>query len=222
MRFLLVHSPAVGPSTWRWVANALHSRGHEAILPNLVAAAMTGDPLAFGHAAAKAVDGGGEITVVGHSAAGVILPLVATLAPNVRRLVFVDATVPPCEGTSSVGGELLEALRALATQGVLPVWSEWWGEGVLPALVPDDGRRREIELELPTLPLAFFEASIELPPAWCTGEGAFVLLSEFYRSDAERAAGLGWPVIERPGAHLDMANDEEAIAGILVALGDRS
>jgi len=33
-----------------------------------------------------------------------------------------------------------------------------------------------------------------------------------------RAAALGWPVVERPGAHLDIVNDEEAIADILIGL----
>jgi hypothetical protein len=32
---------------------------------------------------------------------------------------------------------------------------------------------------------------------------------------------LGWPAVERPGAHLDIANDEEAIADILERLADR-
>ena len=38
--------------------------------------------------------------------------------------------------------------------------------------------------------------------------GSFVLLSEFYRSDAHRAARLGRPILERAGGHLDMVNDE--------------
>lgn len=133
-------------------------------------------------------------------------------------MVFVDASVPPCEGTCSAGGELLGALRGLATNGVLPVWSQWWGEDVLQAIVHDDARRREVEDELPAVPLAFFEASIALPAGWCGGDGGFLLLSEFYRAEADRAAARGWPVVERQGAHLDMVNDEEAIADILVGL----
>jgi hypothetical protein len=39
VRFLLVHSPAVGPSTWEWVAGSLRSQGHEVLVPNLIAAA---------------------------------------------------------------------------------------------------------------------------------------------------------------------------------------
>src|SRR5205809_6769522 len=56
MRFVLVHSPVVGPSTWRWVADALRSNGHEAIVPNLVAEAVAGDPGVFAQAAAEAAD----------------------------------------------------------------------------------------------------------------------------------------------------------------------
>ena len=221
MRFLLVHSPAVGPSTWRWVADALRSRGHEAIVPNLVAAARTGDPDVVARSAAEATGGGGEVVVVGHSAAGSILPVVAGLAPKVRRSVFVDASVPPCEGTCSAGGDFLAALEGLATDGTLPVWSQWWGEGVLQSLVADDARRDEIADEMPALPLAFFEAPIALPTGWCAGAGGFLLLSEFYRSDATRAAERGWPVVEHPGGHLDIVNQEEAIADILVGLADR-
>ena len=218
MRFLLVHSPAVGPSTWRWVGAALQSHGHEAIIPDLVAAARSGEPQAFVQGAVEAVADGEEVVVVGHSAAGIVLPLVGALLAEVRCLLFVDARVPPCDGTVTIGGDFQAVLRGLAADGALPVWSRWWGDDVLPALVRDGARRKEIEAELPALPLAFFEAPISLPDGWCAGAGGFLLLSAFYRTDATAAATRGWPVAERPGAHLDMANDEEEIARLLVEL----
>jgi hypothetical protein len=52
VRFLLVHSPAVGPSTWEWVAGSLRSQGHEVLVPNLIAAAEAGDPRQFAEDAA--------------------------------------------------------------------------------------------------------------------------------------------------------------------------
>ena len=220
MRLLLVHSPAVGPSTWRWVAGVLRSVGHKVIVPNLVPAATTGYPAAFARAAVHGVATGEEIVVVGHSAAGPVLPLVAGCFPKLRRVVFVDATIPPCEGTSTVGGDFLGLLQQLAPDGTLPIWSRWWGDEVLPALVRDEVRRGEVERELPTLPLAFFQTPITLPREWCAWNGAFLLLSEFYRRDASRAAALGWPVAEHPGAHLDMVNEEEAVTEILVALAE--
>jgi hypothetical protein len=219
MRFVLVHSPVVGPSTWRWVADALRSQAHEAIVPNLVAAALAGDPGVFAQAAAKAADSDKDTIIVGHSGAGAVLPLVAArMRVKPPRMVFVDAGVPPCEGTFSAGGDFLATLRDLAVNGVLPVWSQWWGEGVLDDLIRDDRRRREIEKELPQVPLAFYETPIELSLDWCSSAGAYVLLSEAYRLDAGRAASLGWPVVERPGEHLDIVNDEGAIASILLNL----
>ena len=42
-----MQSPVVGPSTWRRVADALRSDGHDVIVPNLVAAAVAGILLAL-------------------------------------------------------------------------------------------------------------------------------------------------------------------------------
>ncbi|MDQ3931610.1 MAG: alpha/beta hydrolase, partial [Actinomycetota bacterium] len=93
--------------------------------------------------------------------------------------------------------------------------SQWWDEGVFEALIPDDHRRQEVEHELPNVPLAFFQSPVEVPTAWCTTPGAYVLLSEAYRRDAARASLLGWPLVERLGSHLDIVNHESSIADIL-------
>ena len=53
--------------------------GHDPIVPDLVGAATTADPGRFAREAAQAVGGGDEVVVVGHSAAGALLPLVAGL-----------------------------------------------------------------------------------------------------------------------------------------------
>jgi Alpha/beta hydrolase family len=189
------------------------------VVPDLRSAALTGDPMTFANAAAAADVSGDDVVVVGHSGAGSVLPIVAAAIPTVVRTVFVDAGMPPCDGVFRSGGEFLDTLRALAIDGVLPVWARWSGEGVMEMLVPDDARRRSIEQELPTVPLAFFEAPVTAPAGWCGRSAAFVLLSEPYRSDAERARSLRWTVVERLGTHLDVANDEEAIAGILERIG---
>jgi hypothetical protein len=191
MRFLLVHRPVVGPSTWRWVADSLRTTGHNASVPDLAAAAATGDPEVVVQQVAAACDPDEEIVVVGHSGAAALLPLIAAgLSSRPRLTVFVDAGVPPCEGQFRVGGDFLGALRELSTDGVLPIWSQWSGEGVLRALVPLDSRRHEIESELPRVPLSFYETVIEVPSDSCTKSIAYVLLSEAYREDARRASSL--------------------------------
>jgi hypothetical protein len=219
VRFVLVHSPVVGPATWRWVADGLRRHGHVAVVPDLVESAVTGSPQRFAAAAVRAIGSGRDTVVVGHSGAGAVLPLVADrLGAALRQLVFVDAGVPPCEGTFTAGGDFLPTLRALADDGVLPPWSQWWPDGVMATLVPDDARRQEVEQELPHVPLDFYETSIEVPLGWCQRSCAYVLLSEAYRPDADRASALGWPVVERHGRHLDIVTVDEEIAAMLVEL----
>jgi hypothetical protein len=99
------------------------------------------------------------------------------------------------------------------------MWSRWWRPGLFESLVPDDGRRDLIERELPEVPLRLYETQIAVPDRWCATSGAYLLLSEGYRADAERATELGWPVVERLGNHLDIVNDAEEITEILVELG---
>ncbi len=85
-------------------------------------------------------------------------------------------------------------------------------------LVPDAARRNEIEAELPELPLAFFESPMHLPGGWCDAPCAYLLLSDAYRPQADKARALGWPVVEELGNHLDIVNHPEPIARRLVDL----
>jgi len=218
MRYVLVHSPVLGPSSWRWVADSLWAHGHEVAVPDLMSAALTGDPATYAHAAAQ-VDHDGECVIVGHSGAGSIIPsIAATLGRRAARMVFVDAGLPPCEGRVTPSADFLEQLRALAVEGDLPKWSTWWGDGVMESLVPARHQRIELEAEMVEIPLAYFESASRVPAGWCDAAASFLLLSESYRAEAERARTLGWPTIERIGNHLDIANDEEAIADILSRL----
>lgn len=212
MEFALVHSPLVGPRTWRWVAEVLSAAGHGVVVPDLRAAALTGRPQEFIAAAASAVPlAWSRPVLVGHSGAGFFLPSIGE-AVDAAKLVFVDAGLPSREGPGSVGGDFLDRLRSLAVDGVLPRWSTWWGDTLMRTLVPDDVRRAEFEAEMPEVPLAFYESAVDLPGGWEAGRGAYVLLSEAYCDDAVRARSLGWPLIERLGGHLDLVNDPDAIA----------
>src|SRR5439155_9063296 len=144
MTLLLVHSPVVGPTVWRWVAEALSSSHHDVVVPDVRQAALSGDPLKVIEAALYAAPPEPSV-VVGHSGAGAFLPSIAAGLPSPTRLAFVDAGLPPCEGEATASAEFLDQLRSLAVDGVLPKWSTWWGDGVMEALVPDDKRRSSIE-----------------------------------------------------------------------------
>lgn len=220
MQFALFHSPLVGPTTWRWVAGSLAATGHDVLVPDLREAAVAGDPEKMIAAAATAVPHGWSTPIlVGHSGFGSILPSVAKrLGGRSPKIVFVDAGLPPCEGPATPSADFLEQLRQLAVDGVLPKWSTWWGEGVMEMLVPALDRRRELEAEMPEVPLAFFESPFEVPEGWCETRASFLLLSEPYRDDASRAGALGWPTVERLGGHLDIATDADDIAAMIVGL----
>ena len=220
MEFALFHSPLVGPTSWRWVASSLVAAEHEVAVPDLRAAAVSGDPDVLIAAAARAVPPRWSTPVlVGHSGFGSIMPSVAErLSGRASRLVFVDAGLPPCDGPATASADFLDHLRRLASDGVLPAWSTWRGEGVMERLVAADDRRAALEAEMPEIPLAFFESPISFPEGWCQTRGAFLLLSEPYRDDAKRAQVLGWPIVERRGGHLDIANDPDAIARMIAEL----
>ena len=219
VRFVLIHSPLVGPATWKWVAEDLRQNGHEVAVPDLRGAAQTGDPAAVIAVAAEAV-ASDRVVIVGHSGAGAFLPSIATGAP--ARLVFVDAGIPPCSGEVTASGDFMDRLRTLSSSGVLPKWSTWWGDSAMEALVPDDDRRRQIVDELPEIPLALYESPVTLPERWCELPSAFVLLSDAYRADADTARSRQWPILERVGgSHLDIINMPSTIAADLVALASR-
>ena len=218
MKFILLHSPVVGPSTWKWVAEALSDAGSDVVVPDLVSAALSGHPMKFAETAIRS-SGSGDAVLVGHSGAGALLPLIGEgLAIRPSLTIFVDAGLPPCKGSFSAGGHFLGTLRELSTDGMLPRWSDWWAPGVLESLVPDDAKREVVERELPGIPLRFYESLIEVPQGWCARAGAYVLLSEGYQDDANNASVLGWPVVTRLGQHLDIICHSEAIAGILLEI----
>jgi pimeloyl-ACP methyl ester carboxylesterase len=220
MKFVLVHSPLVGPTTWRWIADALSTAGHETVLPDLRAAAAAGHSSAVIATAAAAIpQEWAAAVIVGHSGAGSIIPSIAAqMGRRTARMVFVDAGLRPCEGRVTPSAEFLEQMRAMAVDGVLPKWSTWWGDGVMEALVPAQRQRIELEAEMVEVPLAYFESAFDVPVGWCDTAASFLLLSESYRADAERARTLGWPTIERMGNHLDIVNDADAIVGTIIEL----
>ena len=220
MEFVLVHGPPVGPATWRWAAEALTSAGHGVVVPDLRRAALSGDPVAVVNEVVAACSHHIDV-VVGHSGAGVFLPAIAgSLWLRARpRLVFVDAVIPECEGEARLHPAVVDLLRTLAVEGVLPPWSVWWGEGGAERMIPDRRLRAEVEAELPELPMVLFEGAVPVAAGWCDWPCAFLLSSEDMRDEAERARSMGWSVLEDVGNHLDVVNRAEEIAADLVRLG---
>ena len=222
-RVVLVHSPLTGPAVWSWVAMAMERRGIDVIVPSLHAASGP-EPRSWRACVRSVVDvldRRDDHVLVAHSGAGPLLPQIAEdIAP--RACVFVDARLPaPAGEHATLEGRLSRMLEALAHDGVLPPWSTWWGPEALAQLVPDPERRRVIEAELPSLPLAFVTEAIPTPAAW-TDRGAFLRFSDAYRAEAQEAARRGWVVEELEGTHLAMAVEPEAVTDRLLDLAART
>lgn len=196
------------------------SADHGVVVPDLRRAAVSGQPAAVVRDVVAECPTDTDV-VVGHSGAGVLLPAIAeSLSSRVRpRLVFVDAVIPDCEGEAKLDPAVVELLRTLAVDGVLPPWSVWWGEGGVERLIPDSEMRARVEAELPELPMTLFEVALPVPNGWCEWPCGYLLLSEDMRDEAERARSLGWSVLEDLGNHLDVVNRAPEVAADLVRIG---
>jgi pimeloyl-ACP methyl ester carboxylesterase len=168
--FVLVHSPLVGPTSWLPATRELERRGRAVVVPSLLGVAEAPQPqwrygvspirVAAGHLQQR-------IVLVGHSGAGLLLPVIADALNNeVAALVFVDSFLPPPAGRLPLGPpELVDQLRAMATDGVLPPWSRWFGADAMRELVPRKRLRADLEAEMPCLPLSYFDATAAGPLA---------------------------------------------------------
>jgi hypothetical protein len=226
---VLVHSPLVVPLTWRAVAERFTRGGWPVVVPDLRAGLTGSGPYhprlaRLVHESTAAVARpGAQLVLVGHSGAGPLLPGIAATSPvPVWALVYVDAGLPHPGRTWSetAPAALVDKLRAMVVDGRLPPWHEWFPPEVLPRLLTDDGVRGAFTAEIGRLPQAYFEEPV--PAATWSGPAGYLLLSEGYRDDATRAAGLRMPVVEHPSHHLAMAADPDgvttALRGLLRAL----
>jgi hypothetical protein len=225
LAFVLVHSPLVGPTSWWPVARELERRGRVAVGPSLIGVAEAAEPQwRYVPAAVRVATSHLQqpIVLVGHSGAGLLLPVIAdALDVEVAGLVFVDSRLPPPAGRSPLGApEFIDQLRAMATDGLLPTWSRWFGLDAMRELVPDERLRADLEAEMPRLPLSYFEVAVPLPDEWCARYPcAYLLLSDPYRESAAEARTYRWPVIEIDGVqHLAIATNPIPVTEVLLDL----
>ncbi|MDY7099779.1 MAG: alpha/beta hydrolase [Actinomycetota bacterium] len=224
---VLVHSPLVGPSTWRRVADELVARGASVAVPDLTAVASAPAPMwpVYVEGAVAAARGlPGPVTVLGHSGAAVFLPIIADrLSIHAGPSVFVDALVPPAFGERRPSDEFLATLDRVADGELLRPWLDWWpADLVETVLLPDPGHRAEVAADLPRLPRRFYDEPVPMPPGWSGAPCAYLRLSEGYDDDHAEAASRGWPTAELDRTHLGIVTDPvgvvDAVGSLLVRL----
>jgi len=215
---IFIHSPLVGPSSWLPTVLVLRRRGARCYLPT------PADPVTPWRdwtaqllAALPPVD---APILLGHSAAGLLLPSLAA-ALNAAALIFVDARVPPPQGrTRPVDGSFLEFVKTLALDGGrLPPWSKWWPDDAMEGHFPDAAERASFEADLPQLPLTWFDDSADVP-AWDTRPCGYLQLSRLFEPEALAAVKRGWPVVHVDGSHLHPAAEPVESADAILALID--
>jgi pimeloyl-ACP methyl ester carboxylesterase len=226
--FVLVHSPLVGPGSWRLVGLALERRGRAAVSPSLLGPGGAA-PTDWRECVKAVRDGLGTlcepVVLVGHSGGGLLLPVIAeALVQPVRGLIFVDSGIPARAGeTPFVPPALLDEFGSLAVDGMLPRWSSWFGEDVMRDLVSDEALRDCLTREMPQVPLAFLEERIPSPAGWERTSCAYLLLSEAYEDSAAEARDRGWPVaVIEEAQHLHLAVAPDAVSDALLQLERRA
>ncbi len=224
MALALVHSPLVGPFTWTRVAAALAARGVPALMPELRDDLAPGRPYwqqqaESAGAALMASSGSRPLVLVGHSGAGALLPAIrGFLGQPVGGYLFVDAGLP-VDGQSrlaSFGDQEASFREFLTAGGRFPNWTA----GDLEENIPDAALAKRLAADQRPRGLAFWDELIPVFPAWPDAPGAYLLFTETYRREADRARALGWPVREMPAGHFHMLVEPEAVAQTLLDLVD--
>jgi hypothetical protein len=212
-RFVLVHSPFVGPVAWRATA---------ALLPDAVVADYGGvrGPDWYGRVGGTVAAQAGDApwTAVLHSGAGGFAPALAAAAPRLAGFIFIDAILPH-PGRSvleTAPADLAAHLRRITTDGLLAPWNAWFGEDPTERMIPDADRRAAFGRELPRTPFAFLEAVAPDQTQWEAIPAAYIQLSRTYDGAADRAAARGWTVRRERLHHLAMASDPGRIADLLL------
>jgi hypothetical protein len=223
---VLVHSPSVGPSTWRPVADLLTAAGHRVRVPSLLEVAVGGEPPFWPRVASAVRDELKEIptdhplVLVAHSNAGLFLPSIrAGLDRPVAASVFVDAALPARTGETAVAPpELLDFLRPMAVDGILPRWTDWWDEADVAPMFADPAMRQRVVAEEPTLPLSYYEQTVPVPAGWDDHPCSYLLFGPPYEDMAEDARERGWRTAHLPGAHLHQIVDPAGTARHILGL----
>ncbi|MFI6096561.1 hypothetical protein ACIA8G_13455 [Lentzea sp. NPDC051213] len=221
---VLMHSPFLGPSSMRPLADELASDGAAVLLVDLqmtINEAPVHQRLIGAFADALDDSGvAGPLVLVGHSGAGPLLPCFAdALEMDVAGLVFLDSDLPTPGRAwrETVDPALVSKVKASVRDGKLPRWDRWFPEDPF-RLIPAE-LREEMRDEAPEVPWEFLKE--QRPSVEWTGPCGYVLLSAHYEDAAANADKLGWPVERVESHHLAAATSPSAVAAALTSVISR-
>ena len=220
MRFVLLHSPLVGPGAWRLISPVLEQVTVADFKPEIAHEPPYYARLVAAAKSAVASDRNQKNVLVVHSGSGSLVPAVAVDA-SVKGAIFVDALLPhPNRSWFSTISEPLKAhLMSLARDDHLPPWHCWWPKRTIRSLFDDEADYARFVAELPEIPLAFLN---EPAPASELSERlacSYLQLGSGNAPEAAAAEKLGWPVRRLPLHHLAVLTHPREVAAAIEELG---
>jgi pimeloyl-ACP methyl ester carboxylesterase len=218
--FGLVHGGGLGAWSWERVISELGRRGHKAATVDL----PFDDPSLGADRSAdvvlEAFAGAEDLVLVGHSMAGLIIPVVASRRP-VRRLVFLHTLLP--QPGSSLADQLASE-PAMFNPEITTAPPSWWSdEAVVTRFLfhdcpPDLAHNAFLRLRPPERGVLMTE--VTPLRAWPDVPQAYIVCRDDRTATpgwARRAARerLGLEPVEIPGGHCPMLSRPELLAETL-------
>jgi len=215
---ILVHSPLVGAGTWQPVAALLRDR-FDVMVPDLRGIAAGPGPYERRIVEEVARNARFDLIVLaGHSRAGSHLPAIAdALEDRVIGAAFIDARLPH-PGLSAFEAsppEYRESLAAIAHDGMLPPWGQWFSPEAMAEAIPRAEQREAFLAELHPIAMAYYEEPAADSVLGSATRCTYLQLSESYQDEADRAEALGWPTTRLDADHLAVFTRPEPVADFL-------
>lgn len=222
--YVLIHSPLVGPLTWRLVADEMRQRGLKVFVTNLKDSPDSREPFWKQHADSVSSDladipKDAFVTLVAHSGAGPLLPAIRQMLPNpVSAYVFVDAGIPRDHASrldlmKSEDPEWANEFQKELERGErFPTWSF----DDLQEVIPDASLRQQMVAELCPRGLNFFTEAIPVFEGWPDAPCVYIQFSAPYDQPAAYARQAGWPVHKLEAGHFHMLVDPKMVTDMIV------
>jgi hypothetical protein len=226
--YVLIHSPLVGPLTWKLVGDEMRRRDIEVMIPTLIDSVDSETPYWKQHAesvsrALAQISKDTSITLVAHSGAGPLLPAIRAEVMNpIHAYVFVDAGIPRAGATRldlmySEDSEWAKQFQEyLEGGGHFPDWNV----EDLQVIIPDESLRATVVAEIHARTLGFFTEPIPVFEGWPDAPCVYILFSEPYKRAAVQARESGWLTYELEAGHFHMLVDPKAVATLILEAGN--
>lgn len=224
--FCLVHGSTQSAVGWDLIVPELESRGHQAVRVSLPTNEPEASGTRYAEVIARALEKTKELPiVVGHSASGLFLPLMAHRCA-VSRLVFLAAVIP------QIGKSFLNQVRD-APDMFCPDWigkDPTKDEALALHFLFHDCSPEVARWALTTLSLTYpRQAGVEVcpmdrwpdvPSSYILGQLDRTLRPEWWRRAARERLGVS--AIELPSGHCPHVSRPGDLAEVLTALASRS